>query len=175
MSVNISGRQFQHPGLVEDVDRALRDSGLAASQLKLEITESVAMQAGQATLQVLQALKGLGVQLAIDDFGTGYSTLSYLKRFPVDALKIDRAFVNGLGHDAHDSAIVRSVIDIARSLNLTITAEGIETTRQLDELRALACNEGQGFYFSRPVPAEALTQFWTSRELLLPEMDQFAA
>jgi diguanylate cyclase (GGDEF)-like protein/PAS domain S-box-containing protein len=158
MSVNISGRQFQHPGLVADVEGALRAAQLPPSSLRLEITESVAMEAGLATIQTLQALKGLGVQLAIDDFGTGYSSLAYLKRFPVDSLKIDRSFVDGLGQDVQDTAIVRSVMTIAKSLQLTVTGEGVESAEQLEELRALACDEGQGYYFARPQASEWLEQ-----------------
>jgi diguanylate cyclase (GGDEF)-like protein/PAS domain S-box-containing protein len=158
MSVNISSRQFQHPGLVDDVAQALRAADLPASDLRLEITESVAMEAGVATVETLQALKGLGVTLAIDDFGTGYSSLAYLKRFPVDTLKIDRSFVDGLGQDPQDTAIVRSVITIAKTLNLAVTGEGIENLEQFEELRALACDEGQGFYFARPTPGPELTR-----------------
>jgi EAL domain-containing protein (putative c-di-GMP-specific phosphodiesterase class I) len=156
MSVNLSGRQFQHPRLIEDVAEALRATGLPAGLLKLEITESVAMDAGVGTIQTLQALKGLGVQLAIDDFGTGYSSLAYLKRFPVDTLKIDKSFVDGLGHDQQDTAIVRSVVALARSLSLNVTAEGVETVEQLDELCAAACDDGQGYYFARPQPGQRL-------------------
>ena len=152
MSVNISGRQFQDAGLIEDVREALRASRLPPTRLRLEVTESVAMEAGPATIQKLQALKSLGIQLAIDDFGTGYSSLAYLKRFPIDGLKIDRSFVDGLGHDLQDTAIVGSVLAIARSLNLSVTAEGVETPEQLAELRALHCGHAQGYYFARPQP-----------------------
>jgi predicted signal transduction protein with EAL and GGDEF domain len=174
MCVNISALHFQHPGLVEDVAHALIESRLPAAQLKLEITETVAMEAGAATIRTLQALKGLGVQLAIDDFGTGYSSLSYLKRFPVDTLKIDCAFVDGLGGDAHDSAIVRSVITIARSLDLSVTAEGIETVEQLSQLKALACDEGQGYYFARPGPDDIVAQL-LDLDSLRPNEDRRAA
>jgi diguanylate cyclase (GGDEF)-like protein/PAS domain S-box-containing protein len=153
MSVNLSGRQFREPALVDDVAAALRATGLPPECLVLEITESVALEADTTTTRTLQALKHLGVQLAIDDFGTGYSSQSYLKRFPVDTLKIDRSFVDGLGRDAQDSAIVRSVIAIANSLQLSVTAEGIETVEQLDELRALGCHRGQGYLFGRPAAA----------------------
>jgi diguanylate cyclase (GGDEF)-like protein/PAS domain S-box-containing protein len=156
MSVNISARQFQDAALVDDVRSSLALSGLPAGWLKLEITETVAMKAGESTVDILQALKSLGVQLAIDDFGTGYSSLGYLKRFPVDTLKIDRVFVKSLGRDAQDTAIVRSVISIATSLDLSITAEGVETLEHLNALRALACDEGQGYFFSRPVPEVAV-------------------
>jgi diguanylate cyclase (GGDEF)-like protein/PAS domain S-box-containing protein len=159
MSVNISSRQFQHAGLIEDVAAALREAELPADRLRLEITETVAMEAGRSTIQTLQALKGLGVQLVIDDFGTGYSSLAYLKRFPLDGLKIDRSFVDGVGQEMHDTAIVQSVITIAKSLALTVTGEGIETAEQLDQLRALACDEGQGYYLARPQPADCALAF----------------
>jgi EAL domain-containing protein (putative c-di-GMP-specific phosphodiesterase class I) len=132
------------------------ESGLPPDRLKLEITETAAMEAGIGTIQVLQALKGLGVLLAIDDFGTGYSSLAYLKRFPVDTLKVDRSFVSGMGKSPQDSAIVQSVITLARTLGLSVTAEGIETVGQLEELREFACDEGQGFLFAYPQPAEAV-------------------
>lgn len=163
VSVNLSARQFLDPALVADVDRALADAGLDAACLKLEITESTAMEAGIGTIETFQALKGLGVQLAIDDFGTGYSSLSYLKRFPVDTLKIDRSFVDGLGRDVQDTAIVRSVIALARSLNLNVTAEGIETPEQWQELRDLACDQGQGYYFARPQPSVDAALFRASK------------
>jgi diguanylate cyclase (GGDEF)-like protein/PAS domain S-box-containing protein len=167
LSVNVSGRQFQHPDLVNEVAGALRCSELDPTRLKLEITESVAMQAGDATIATLEALKALGVQLAIDDFGIGYSSLNYLKRFPVDTLKIDRAFVEGLGHDAHGTAIVRSVINIAASLSLSVTAEGIETAEQFEALRAMACDQGQGYLFSRPVPQDSFAPL-LARHTLAP-------
>ncbi|HEX7214148.1 MAG TPA: EAL domain-containing protein, partial [Methylomirabilota bacterium] len=135
ISVNISARQLQQPGLVEEIAAVLRDTRLDPSTLRLEITETVVMHDAPATLAKLEALKALGVQLAIDDFGTGYSSLGYLKRFPVDTLKIDRSFVKGIGGNVEDSAIVRAVITVAKSLNLSVTAEGIETAEQLEHLR----------------------------------------
>jgi diguanylate cyclase (GGDEF)-like protein/PAS domain S-box-containing protein len=157
VSVNLSARQFQHPGLLQDVATALTDSDLAPEMLKLEVTESVAMDAGVGTIQTFQALRGLGARLAIDDFGTGYSSLAYLKRFPVDTLKIDRSFVNGVAEDEQDAAIVRSVVALARTLGMRVTAEGIENTDQLEALRGLACDEGQGYLFARPGAAEAIS------------------
>jgi diguanylate cyclase (GGDEF)-like protein len=154
MSVNLSAKQFQNPKLVEEITQALDESGLAASCLKLEITESTVMQDAPVTLTKLNELKGLGVRLAIDDFGTGYSSLGYLKRFPVDTLKIDRSFVKGLSADGGDSAIVRAVVTVAKSLNMDVTAEGVETEGQLAELRALGCDRWQGFLFARPVSPE---------------------
>ena len=160
MSVNLSARQFQQPNLVQEIAQALRQSGLNPASLKLEITESVVMHDAPSTLAKLHALKELGVQLAIDDFGTGYSSLGYLKRFPVDTLKIDQSFVKGLGHDAEDTAIVSAVITVAKSLNLDVTAEGIETEEQLAQLRALGCDRGQGYYFAKPLAADPMRAFF---------------
>jgi diguanylate cyclase (GGDEF)-like protein len=156
MSVNLSAKQFQNPKLVEEITDALTMSGLDPACLKLEITESVVMQDVPATLAKLHELKELGVRLAIDDFGTGYSSLGYLKRFPVDTLKIDRSFVKGLSHEGGDSAIVRAVVTVAKSLNMDVTAEGIETDQQRLELKALGCDLGQGFLFGRPTTPEHL-------------------
>jgi len=154
VSVNLSARQFQHPELLTDIERALRETGLDPRHLKLEITESVVMQDAQATIDTLQALKALGIRVAIDDFGTGYSSLSYLKRLPVDTLKIDRSFVNGLGLDTQDTAIVDSVVALARTLQLSVTGEGVETAAQARHLRQLGCDRGQGFLYARPLPPE---------------------
>ena len=156
VSVNLSVRQFRHPNLADDIVRALREADLDPGCLKLEITESVVTEEGDAAVTTLWQLKSLGVHLAVDDFGTGYSALSYLLRFPVDTLKIDRAFVNGLGSDDQSVAIVRSVIDLARSLNLAVTGEGIETPEQLSQLRELGCQQGQGFYFAQPLTSDAI-------------------
>jgi diguanylate cyclase (GGDEF)-like protein len=156
MSVNLSAKQFQNPKLVEEITDALTMSGLDPACLKLEITESVVMQDVPATLAKLHELKDLGIRLAIDDFGTGYSSLGYLKRFPVDTLKIDRSFVKGLSHEGGDSAIVRAVVTVAKSLNMDVTAEGIETDQQRLELKALGCDLGQGFFFGRPTTPEHL-------------------
>jgi len=162
MSVNLSAKQFQNPKLVEEITQALDESGLAASCLKLEITESTVMQDAPVTLTKLTELKELGVRLAIDDFGTGYSSLGYLKRFPVDTLKIDRSFVKGLSPDGGDNAIVRAVVTVAKSLNMDVTAEGVETEAQLAELRALGCDRWQGFLFARPVSPERVAPLLAS-------------
>ena len=154
ISVNISARQLQQPGLVEEIAAVLRDTRLDPSTLRLEITETVVMHDAPTTLAKLEALKALGVQLAIDDFGTGYSSLGYLKRFPVDTLKIDRSFVKGIGGNVEDSAIVRAVITVAKSLNLSVTAEGIETAEQLEHLRTLGCDHGQGYFFAKPLTSD---------------------
>jgi diguanylate cyclase (GGDEF)-like protein/PAS domain S-box-containing protein len=158
VSVNLSPRQFQQKNLVAQVARALREVGLAPAWLKLEITEGVIMQDVEATIKTLWQLKELGVQLAIDDFGTGYSSLAYLKRLPLDILKIDRAFINGIGQDSEDTAIVRAIIAMAKSLNLSITGEGIETAEQPALLREWACDKGQGYYFARPLSQAGLTE-----------------
>jgi diguanylate cyclase (GGDEF)-like protein len=156
VSVNLSARQFQQQTLLNDIQSAVRETGIDACRLKLEITESVIMRDAETATVALRQLKALGIQLAIDDFGTGYSSLSYLKRFPVDTLKIDRSFVDGLGSDAQDTAIVRSVVALAKTLNLNVTGEGIETPDQKAELVALGCEFGQGYLFERPLPADAI-------------------
>jgi len=158
VSVNLSPRQFQQPNLVAQVSGVLQKTGLPPTSLKLEITEGVIMRDVEATIKVLWQLKALGVQLAIDDFGTGYSSLAYLKRLPLDILKIDRSFINGIGHDAEDTAIVRAIISMAKSLHLSVTGEGIETAEQAALLRGWACEQGQGFFFSHPLDAGALAE-----------------
>jgi EAL domain-containing protein (putative c-di-GMP-specific phosphodiesterase class I) len=158
VGVNLSARQFMQADLVEEVARALFTSRLNPGSLKLEITESVLVRDIDGTIEKLWALKDLGVQLAIDDFGTGYSSLTYLKRFPVDTLKIDRSFVSGLGQDSNDTAIVRSVVALAKSLNLAVTGEGIETAEQLGQLQALGCDRGQGYLFAKPLDADEIDE-----------------
>jgi EAL domain-containing protein (putative c-di-GMP-specific phosphodiesterase class I) len=157
MSVNLSARQFQDADLLSDIEQALQQTDLAPRALKLEITESVAMHDIEASLIKLQALKALGCQLAIDDFGTGYSSLGYLKRFPVDTLKIDRSFVERIGLDVQDAAIVQSVVALAKTLHLNVVGEGIESRAQASQLLALGCDRGQGYLFARPQTAAALT------------------
>jgi diguanylate cyclase (GGDEF)-like protein/PAS domain S-box-containing protein len=157
ISVNLSVSQMLSSdiaGLVADV---LERTGLRASDLCLELTESVFMEDVNYFEKILAGLKGLGVRLAIDDFGTGYSSLSYLKRFPVDAVKVDRSFVDGLGTDPHDSALVSAIIALADALALEVTAEGVETHDQLINLKELGCWRAQGFYLARPMPVDALT------------------
>jgi len=151
MSVNVSCRQFAKPGLVEHVIEALRLNELDPACLKIEVTESVLMHDVSRTVTELSRLRGLGVQIAIDDFGTGYSSLSYLRRMPIDHLKIDRSFISGFDNTRENDQIVRSIIALARSLGLTVVAEGVENQDQLDRLRALDCDRAQGFMFSRPV------------------------
>jgi diguanylate cyclase (GGDEF)-like protein len=151
VSVNISARQL-HEGLVDDVRRVLAETGLPASSLLLEVTETVLMERVDEAVALLRELRKLGVRLAVDDFGTGYSSLSYLARFPVDVLKIDRSFVERLGKQDDADELVRMIIGLGRALNLRIVAEGVETAGQLDALRSMGCDVAQGFLFMRPVP-----------------------
>jgi len=153
VAVNLSARQFRDHSLVENIAAALHQSGLEPRCLELEITESVAMENVELSFAVLTALRSTGVRIAIDDFGTGHSSLGYLKRFPIDALKIDRHFVEDLPHGFEDAAIVRAVVQLAHGLDLRVVAEGVETQEQLDFLQHHACREMQGYHFSYPVPA----------------------
>ena len=159
ISVNLSARQFMEASLVSDVQEALVAGGLDAAGLVLEITESSLMQDSEATIERLARLKALGVRLAVDDFGTGYSSLEYLRRFPVDILKIDRSFVTGVDGGVKESTLCRAIVALAQSLGLQTLAEGIETTGQRGALRTLGCELGQGFLFARPLTAEAVTRF----------------
>lgn len=154
VAVNLSVKQVHQATLLNEVVDVLHASGLPPSSLVLEITESIMMDDEPATLANLTALRGLGVHLALDDFGTGYSALNYLKHFPADTLKIDRSFVRGIGDRPEDTAIVQAVITVAKSLKLRVAAEGIETEAQAEQLRAMGCAYGQGFFFARPLPPE---------------------
>jgi EAL domain-containing protein (putative c-di-GMP-specific phosphodiesterase class I) len=157
--VNLSTKQIQHPDLVRDVTRALEETGLVPSSLCLEITESTIMHEGGApSVGALRELEGLGVRLAVDDFGTGYSSLAYLKGFPVSFLKIDRSFVDGLRKDPEDVVIVSAIIALAHTLGMQAIAEGVETAEQRAQLRGLGCDMAQGYYFSEPVSAEAISE-----------------
>ncbi|MCW2622063.1 MAG: hypothetical protein JWL64_1665 [Frankiales bacterium] len=170
MAVNVSARQLEEPHLAGMIAAALEASAFPPSALTLEITESVVMQDVLRNVQHLRALRDIGVHLSIDDFGTGYSSLVYLKRLPVTTLKIDREFVDGLGQDPHDSAIVAAVIALARALELRVVAEGVETPRQLAELRRLGCDAAQGFLFSRPLPADEAER-WVIAGRMPPRAD----
>ena len=158
MSVNVSTRQLQHAGFVEDVGRALALSGLSAECLALEITESTLMADADGAVVRLGELKSLGVDLAIDDFGTGYSSLSYLRRFPVDVVKIDRSFVEHIAEGPDEGAIAAAIIKLCESLGLEVIAEGIDKPEQVKELRRLKCKLGQGFFFAMPMPPEELVR-----------------
>jgi EAL domain-containing protein (putative c-di-GMP-specific phosphodiesterase class I) len=157
IAVNLSPRQFLHAGLVKDTLRVLESSGCKPSYLELEITESMVMHDPAGAAAVIAELKDLGVRIAMDDFGTGYSSLAHLKRFPIDTLKIDRSFISDLPGDAGNMAITDAIIAMARTLHLTVIAEGVETRPQFELLRRLGCDEVQGYYFSAPVPWEEAT------------------
>ena len=140
----------------------MRETGFEPRRLQLEISEAVLMRDDPRMFDRLDALKAIGVRLAIDDFGTGYASLSYLKRLPVDCLKIDRSLVKGVGYETEDTAIIRAVTGLAHSLGITVTAEGIETREQLVQLRAVGCDQGQGYFFARPVSADRIPELLAS-------------
>jgi diguanylate cyclase (GGDEF)-like protein len=165
MSVNVSVRQFQHPDLVGDVAEALQRSGLDATLLTLEITESLFAQDIEETTRKIGLLKGQGIRLALDDFGTGYSSLSYLRRFPIDTLKIDKSFIDGVTTSAEGHAVVAAITQLGKTLHLEVVAEGLETAEQVETLRALGCPLGQGYHFSRPlVPGDAVKLLLTGKK-----------
>jgi diguanylate cyclase (GGDEF)-like protein/PAS domain S-box-containing protein len=166
ISVNLSARQVAQRDLPEFVAGVLRVTGLQPRSLSLEITESVLLEESDTLADTLRALRGLGVRLVLDDFGTGYSSLGYLKRLQLDALKIDRSFVDGLGSSQEDTAIVHAVVGMARALSLGVVAEGVETEAQLAELRRLRCDSAQGYLFSRPLPADEAGAVLAGKPLL---------
>ncbi len=157
MAVNFASPSFRQPDLVEQVALALRRHGVPSAELCIEATESILMRDADATMTTLKQLRELGVKLSIDDFGTGYSSLSYLRRFPIDQLKIDRSFVNELAVNSDDAAIINAIASLARSLNLDVVAEGVETVEQARLLAEQGCHIMQGYFFSKPVPADELT------------------
>ncbi|MHB8841133.1 MAG: putative bifunctional diguanylate cyclase/phosphodiesterase, partial [Candidatus Aquicultor sp.] len=162
ISVNLSARQFQQQNLVEMVNQTLEATGLAPEYLEFEITESVVMKDADAAIAILHEMKKRGIKVAIDDFGTGYSSLGYLKRFPIDKLKIDKLFVHTVTTDPSDEAIAEAIIAMAKSLNLRVVAEGVETVEQLELLHSLRCDEMQGYLYSRPLPAKEATKLLRS-------------
>ena len=163
ISVNLSCKQFMQPTIVSQVLETLQETGLDPSSLKLEITESVMMERGDYVMSVLEQLSTAGIELSLDDFGTGYSSLSYIHHFPVTALKIDQSFIKRIGRE-QNGEIVRAVVALARNLGLEVVAEGIETVMQLDQLKALGCEQGQGFYFSEPIGEESATELIQKEE-----------
>ena len=167
VAVNLSARQFHQQNICEMVTNTLREFGIAPHLLELEITEGAAMHDADGTTATLRSLKALGVHIAIDDFGTGYSSLGYLKRFPIDSLKIDRSFVTDLPDDQDDASIAQAVITMAHALRLKVIAEGVENEAQLEFLAANGCDEMQGYYFSRPLSDEACTQLLRDGRKLL--------
>jgi diguanylate cyclase (GGDEF)-like protein/PAS domain S-box-containing protein len=163
VSVNLSARQLEMDDLLDVVSSTLAETRTDPNSLCLEVTESVLMGEGESMLETVLGLKCLGVRLSIDDFGTGYSSLSHLKRFPIDYLKVDRSFVQGLGRDSGDSAIVSSVVNLAHALGLSTVAEGVETAQQLAELRAMGCDAAQGFHMARPKPHQEVVELLDGR------------
>lgn len=171
VSVNVSPKQFLEPNLIQDIKALLLELALPAGALKLELTESTVMGDAQATIEMLEEIKSLGISLAIDDFGTGYSSLSYLHRFPLDTLKIDRSFISSIGEGkgSDESAeIARTILPMASNLHLDVVAEGVETSEQVALLRTLQCKYGQGFYFSRPLPAQEAASLLAGQPVSLP-------
>jgi EAL domain-containing protein (putative c-di-GMP-specific phosphodiesterase class I) len=159
MAVNLSARQLQRPDLPETIKRVLRETGLEAGRLSLDITETEYIKALERNNPTLDGLKRLGIGVSIDDFGVGYSSLSYLKRLPADAIKIDKSFVRGLGEEVEDTAIVRMMIELAHTLGMKIIAEGVETEEQVALLEQMGCDMGQGYHFARPLPPEKVPEF----------------
>ena len=152
IAVNLSGKHFGHPALVEQIKTVISETGIDAASLKLELTESAVMENAETAILMLKQIKETGVQISIDDFGTGYSSLSYLHRFPIDLLKVDRSFVSAMEENTENGEIVRTVIALAKALNLKVVAEGIESIHQFHQLRILGCEYGQGYLFSKPLP-----------------------
>lgn len=160
VAVNVSGRQFQQKNFVELVMAVLQEAKLNSESLELEITENIIIHDDdERIIQTIHRLKKLGVQIALDDFGTGYSSISYLKKIPVDRIKIDRTFIQNINEQIDDAAIVKAIIALATSLNLHVLAEGVETLQQLELLLSQECKEAQGYYFSKPLPAEEVEKF----------------
>jgi diguanylate cyclase (GGDEF)-like protein len=159
VSVNLSARQLMHPTLRGQIEEILATTGLDPKFLKVEVTESTVIERSETALAVLTEMRELGLSLSMDDFGTGYSSLSYLHQFPFERLKIDRSFVDKMDHDPKSEAIVRTILLLGKNLNMQVVAEGIESMRQLDLLRALDCRLGQGFYFSRPMNSKNAERF----------------
>jgi EAL domain-containing protein (putative c-di-GMP-specific phosphodiesterase class I) len=170
MSVNLSPRQLNSRTLLADIGSILDASGMSPSQLELEITEGAMMKNPEHAATLLRTLREMGVELAIDDFGTGYSSLSYLKRFPLTTVKIDRSFINDVSQDADAQALIHGIITLAHGLHMKVVAEGVETAAQLDALCAHGCDEIQGYWLCRPVPAHEARTFM-ARHL----RDQFAS
>ncbi|HEY0061899.1 MAG TPA: EAL domain-containing protein [Telluria sp.] len=167
VAVNLSARQFASPNLAADIGAVLASTGLAPDHLEIELTESLFMSDVTESVETLHGMKALGVSLSIDDFGTGYSSLSYLSRFPIDVLKIDRSFVSGIGGADSEAPIVASIITLAHNLQLTVIAEGVETPDQIAYLRRHGCDQMQGYYFSRPLAADAFEQLLREKKSLV--------
>jgi EAL domain-containing protein (putative c-di-GMP-specific phosphodiesterase class I) len=154
VSVNLSSKQFIQSDLIQRVTQIIQETKINPEGLKLEITESAVMDNVETATEMLKKLRALGIKLSIDDFGTGYSSLSYLHRFPIDTLKVDRSFVVNMSEDGENVEIVRTIVSLAQNLGMNVIAEGVETKEQLAALRKLGCENGQGYFFSKPVNAK---------------------
>ena len=165
VGVNLSPSQFQLHNFTETVAKVLNRTGLSPRLLELEVTEDILLNDDERAAEIFARLQDAGVRLAFDDFGTGYGSLSYLKKFPFDRLKIDRSFVRALRAGTDDAAIVSSTITLSKLLGLSVIVEGIESAATADLLVSMGCNEGQGYYFGRPMPASEFEQRWLSREI----------
>jgi len=174
LSVNVSAKQLQHVGFVGEIAQVLRETGLPPRRLILEITESVMMQDAAAMLTRLREIKNLGVRLAIDDFGTGYSSLSYLRQFPFDLLKIDKSFIDDVGAVPQQRELTRAIIELGKTLDLELVAEGIERNDQLSRLTTMDCDLGQGFFFARPMAPEDVAELLASLTRYQPDARQVA-
>jgi EAL domain-containing protein (putative c-di-GMP-specific phosphodiesterase class I) len=175
MAVNLSPRQFADAHLLRDVDEALASSGMSPVLLQLEVTESMVMRNVARAVKVLDAIQSRGIRLAIDDFGTGYSSMSLMKQFPIDTIKIDRSFVRDLPNDSEDQAIAQAIISMGKALGMTVVAEGVETVEQQAFLRSHACDEMQGYLFSKPLPPAQLASLLRSSPVLVSPPLQPAA
>jgi EAL domain-containing protein (putative c-di-GMP-specific phosphodiesterase class I) len=164
MAVNVSVTQFRHPNFLDTADTILAETGIDPDHLELEITESVAMLDADFMLGMLQKLKERRLSVAIDDFGTGFSSLSYLERLRVDRLKIDRSFVSQMAQGESSRRIVETIVQLGRSLDLDVIAEGVETDAEADALTSMGCHEGQGYLFARPMPSSELLSFLLARQ-----------
>ncbi|WP_288131227.1 bifunctional diguanylate cyclase/phosphodiesterase, partial [Accumulibacter sp.] len=168
VAVNVSARQLRSPSFLDRVAAIIAETGISAEQLELELTESILMDPESRQVQGLYRLRALGVHFAIDDFGTGYSSLSYIKRFPIGMLKIDQSFVRGLPDGANDAGIATAIIAMARSLDLDVIAEGVETRQQCEFLRQAKCPKLQGYLFSRPLPPDEVEILLRRGSIILP-------
>jgi diguanylate cyclase (GGDEF)-like protein len=166
IAVNLSARQLDPDQLINTVADALRETGLAAEYLELELTETAIMPDAVEAIGILSELKCLGVRLSLDDFGTGYSSLNYLRRFPLDSIKIDRSFILGVGESANDRAIVKTIVALASNLNMNVIAEGVESLVQADFLKQHGCHEMQGYYFARPLPASQVSELLANHAVM---------
>jgi predicted signal transduction protein with EAL and GGDEF domain len=174
VAVNLSPLQFRDAGLVEMIDRTLTETGLEPTRLELEITETTILETNSQTVDALWKLHARGMRIALDDFGTGYSSLSYLRRFPFDKIKIDRSFIRDLGYEKDDSSIILAIIGLAESMNMMVTAEGVETAEQAELLASYGCAQAQGYLFYRPVPAAGISNVINMDERLFDWTAEYA-